>query len=489
MFKGLRLIAVSLVALCTFLVYDTKNAVAIVDPITISVAAAALASSVIVGGAYVYAKRYYRENGGSRVASGTKVTPSGTIARDMTISYIALGASTVNTITRNVTATISQSAVASVVKANPSRYPKLYAASVRSDYISETSTNWASPSSVVGSTIYVSSGNYYPTAAGKAFRVTGLKQGTTYSTYNGTPSFNYAAAFESPNVLYITSITGGASPYSWKQIQYYVTQVTGTAPLVDSTVPQYSQSLANVSSPLSAPVNVYSDYYGEIDDFIKSNPNVMQYADTDDSGYADGAPPFVLPVPPTMAQLDAAQSAQDADAKSSASVAAARDAATSARTAATNARARADATGDPNDIRAAEAAEAAAAAAEANLAKVEADTATKTADAAKDKADEESIPDSSPDALKTFDWSKLSQLKGALANAWPFSLLSGVVDKLSVLVREPQAPVFDLPIYGANTLRVDLSIFDPVAAVCRWAIGLLLSVGCVWYLVEFWRGR
>lgn len=106
-----------------------------------------------------------------------------------------------------------------------------------------------------------------------------------------------------------------------------------------------------------------------------------------------------------------------------------------------------------------------------------------------DKAKEdEPLQDSSPDSLKQFDWSGLTRLRGALSSAWPFSLLSALPDKLSVLVRAPTAPVFHLPIYG-NDLVVDLSVFNPVAAVCRWAIGLLLSVGCVYYLVEFWRGK
>lgn len=97
------------------------------------------------------------------------------------------------------------------------------------------------------------------------------------------------------------------------------------------------------------------------------------------------------------------------------------------------------------------------------------------------------MPNSSPDALHKFDWTPFNRLKGALAAAWPFSLLGGVVSTLSVLSSTPTAPVFDLPLVYGN-VHCDLAVFDGVATLCRWLFGLLLTVGAYIGVNNYYRG-
>ena len=109
-------------------------------------------------------------------------------------------------------------------------------------------------------------------------------------------------------------------------------------------------------------------------------------------------------------------------------------------------------------------------------------------DATERAKDDEPLPESSPDSLKQFDWSKWAQLKGVLQNTWPFSLLSSIPDYLSGLIVPPTAPTFNLPVFGGNSITVSLSIFDPVATLCRWLVGVLITVGGIQAVVRFWRG-
>lgn len=105
------------------------------------------------------------------------------------------------------------------------------------------------------------------------------------------------------------------------------------------------------------------------------------------------------------------------------------------------------------------------------------------------KEEDEEMPSNDSAELKSLNFDKWKDLKGTLENTWPFTLLLGIPDKIGQLIdSEPHAPVLTAHIYGDKKATVDLSIFDPVAAVCRWMIKLLMSIGVIWVLVNWWRG-
>lgn len=47
---------------------------------------------------------------------------------------------------------------------------------------------------------------------------------------------------------------------------------------------------------------------------------------------------------------------------------------------------------------------------------------------------------------------------------------------------------FALPIYGSNVLHINLSFFDSIAAICRWAITILLTSLGIMQVVRWYRG-
>ena len=75
-----------------------------------------------------------------------------------------------------------------------------------------------------------------------------------------------------------------------------------------------------------------------------------------------------------------------------------------------------------------------------------------------------------------------------MEKTFPFSLLTTLSGYLDVLVVDPVAPSFDMHIYQEQKLHIDLSFFDPVAALVRWVIGILLTIGAILGMQKWWRG-
>jgi hypothetical protein len=92
-----------------------------------------------------------------------------------------------------------------------------------------------------------------------------------------------------------------------------------------------------------------------------------------------------------------------------------------------------------------------------------------------------------PDNRTSFDWSKWRMLKNIMTTVFPFSLISSLSGYVSLLVAEPVAPSFNLPLYG-NNIVISLAIFDPLATICRWILSLLMVVGSVQLIIYFYRG-
>lgn len=161
MIRRFRSFIVALALLVSFTVYDTRNASAIVDPFTAYVVASAVIHAVIIGGAYVGYKYYKKENGGSRDANGTKVTPNGTIGRDATVTWVDISTGVPEIKSKNVTAKVSHDKLKTAVKSNPSKYPKLINALSQSLATDISSPSLDSLNSLsVGSIVIVNSGSY-----------------------------------------------------------------------------------------------------------------------------------------------------------------------------------------------------------------------------------------------------------------------------------------------------------------------------------------
>lgn len=102
--------------------------------------------------------------------------------------------------------------------------------------------------------------------------------------------------------------------------------------------------------------------------------------------------------------------------------------------------------------------------------------------------EDETMPQVATDTLKTFDWSAIQAVTGALANTFPVKQIMDIPGCLVGLCSDPVAPSFQLPIYGDNHLDINLSMFDPVATCFRWIFGLFVTVGGIMGAVRFYRG-
>lgn len=222
---------------------------------------------------------------------------------------------------------------------------------------------------------------------------------------------------------------------------------------------------------------VYSDTAGEIDDFIKSNPNVLKFVDEETGDEK------MLPLPGTPSQI----TQQQAEQAQQAALQKAQENAQNLRSIADQAKA--DALADPtNPTKAAAAAAAAAAAgaAELEVEKLKSAAATQTAAQTEKAADTAaSVPNAT---RKTIDLSAIKTLKGALDTTYPFNLPHSISSFYSRFVAPAETPAFDLYMPLGQTLHVDLAPFEPLAIVIRYFIGIIVTVGMFYYIIHFFRG-
>lgn len=93
-----------------------------------------------------------------------------------------------------------------------------------------------------------------------------------------------------------------------------------------------------------------------------------------------------------------------------------------------------------------------------------------------------------PDEIKTLNFESFKGLGDLLSTKFPFNYLPLFYSTLSVLASEPRAPTFDLPLPLNNTIHVDLSLFDPVAVVCRWVTAFGFTLGILYLVYRRFAG-
>lgn len=97
-------------------------------------------------------------------------------------------------------------------------------------------------------------------------------------------------------------------------------------------------------------------------------------------------------------------------------------------------------------------------------------------------------PSGSADSAKSLNFDSMNQVLGVLPSKFPFNLISQGFSYADVFIRSPSAPSFDLTLPYGFVMHLDLAVFDPVAAVCRFFVTVLLLGGSLIYVVRFWRG-
>jgi hypothetical protein len=316
-------------------------------------------------------------------ANPPKITPDAKIKRPANVVWVELGSNKTLPVKKaQINASATKSEMAAKYNADKSgftsKWPKLKGALIRPDAPDILWTVANSPN-----TLY-----YTPNGVMR---------------YAGYQVINNPGANDSPNPKWISSsgyLNGVQYNGFWRYVSsggtsnakfhHHFCMSGQTAPDRLSTDAEFSQALAKTPTPITVPTDVYSDYYGEIDDYLKDDPNIVHFEDPA-SGNEIGIPPAV-----TKEQANSAATYQRSQQATQNSVDSAQNAATNARSSAELARAAAIdarnlANANPGDAtldEKADAAERAADAAERAADAAEAELAARRAEQAKDQAEE-----------------------------------------------------------------------------------------------------
>jgi hypothetical protein len=87
---------------------------------------------------------------------------------------------------------------------------------------------------------------------------------------------------------------------------------------------------------------------------------------------------------------------------------------------------------------------------------------------------------------KTINFQNFNASLNGFAQGGPVRLFSDIIGVVQSLVATPAAPVFRLPVYNSEFI-VDLSIFDPIALICRVGLSILALVSLAFFILKQWR--
>jgi hypothetical protein len=90
--------------------------------------------------------------------------------------------------------------------------------------------------------------------------------------------------------------------------------------------------------------------------------------------------------------------------------------------------------------------------------------------------------------VPALNYQGLTALTDVMGSKFPFNYLGQVGQIASAFVADGTPPVFTLPIYGGNTITIDLTPFDILATICRWGVAVLITIAGLQAAVNWWRG-
>lgn len=85
------------------------------------------------------------------------------------------------------------------------------------------------------------------------------------------------------------------------------------------------------------------------------------------------------------------------------------------------------------------------------------------------------------------DWQPVMQATNSFKNSDFVRGVGNVKTIVQQFVAPGNAPEFNFPMWGGNNINIDMSIFDPLAAMVRGMISLLMYCGTIWLVIKQWR--
>lgn len=434
----------------------------------IAYVAAAIFHAQVAAGLYYYMKP----------STPSVVSPSGNISRPSEAVWIDLNLPTPALQTKALNAQMSKEKLRELA-ANKTKYPLVSAALEKDGLLNYPPI----PSSLTTTALAVGA---KASVNGVAVTITGVSACNLWITSSGYLSETNATY--SPCRAATEAEAGVGVSYNVSRLYTHANVVPAPIPvkipLTDAEIPA-----ALGQTPTGGPVK--TALQAELDKMFQDENYVPTFSDAT-TGLPDVPPPNVASPEQVTSYNNnvaaaAATAAASAAAQNSATVAASTAAsAGAASTAATAAAAAAG--GTDSGLNAAAAAAAAAAGAANNAAAAAAADAAAAAAAEAQTAASVAAGLPAKPSKNVVDFAPMRNLKDVLENTYPFNLPSSVVGYFSAFNGVGAAPVFDLPMPLGQTIHCDLSFFNPVAALIRYLVGMLTTVGITFYIIHFYRG-
>lgn len=232
--------------------------------------------------------------GSSQAPGSTVVTPNGNIGRAGAVQWVDLrdfdnSTKLPKVKQADVSLKTPVSGVMAAAKNNPSKYPNLAAATLADpDILDKINSGVAK------------AGQIFKKPDGSYIKIQSVSPAHT----GGWSSWSCVDHWNITQVDFAGVPLGNGDCYAG----VHVTFETVAPTRVPATIDKFAQNLARGSSALLAPADVYSDFYGEIDDYLKSDSGSFSVVDAVDPANIETAQPYTMPSFPTQAQVGAATS-------------------------------------------------------------------------------------------------------------------------------------------------------------------------------------
>ncbi|SKA25028.1 hypothetical protein SAMN02745119_03358 [Trichlorobacter thiogenes] len=403
--------------------------------------------------------------GSGQTPGQTVVTPGGNIGRSSTVQWIDvrdIDMSTLSPRIKQVDVSIKAGLqkLMDSAKGNPSKYPKIAAATLSPSY-----------TDLPIGTVMSAGGLRYKITGSSSIgsRFCGSSKPTSPPVYAGG---YYYTDYSSSSVLNCSPPYSGFVTMIYPAVQ--TNDPLSNLPTTPSSISEFAQKLANSSSTILAPANVFSDYYGEIDDYIKNNPGSVSVIASDNPTQVDTGTLATLPTPATQAQVSAASAlAQGANATAAANNAVA------------VAQGNYNANPTPENAQRLANAQAAAAAAAARQAELQREL---------DNLDPNEVEDAGDTALTglgdneydgTYEQPEKKGLLGLLQGFVASSPLTSMVRSFTISTSSTESTLSAGTIYGKE-LNFSFSRWEPFLRLCGAALIIIAHGFAVMVVVRGW---
>lgn len=265
-----------------------------VEPLTICLIVSAVAHVVVGGVLWKQGVFSQSGKGAATTADGSKIGRGATVQWIDTKDIDTTGLPKAKH--KDVTVKVDGQKLMDAAKANPSKYPKLNAATLSGpDILTSSAANVAQ------------AGQIFQHPNGAYYKIKDITLGGT----NGWSSWSCSDHWNTTQVDFAGVPRSGGDCFRGTKVRFDPVSPTDV-PKTQSTPSQFAKNLAKSNAALSSPAGVFSDYFKDIDEYIKDFPGQVSIVDTPDPLNVGTAPNYNMPTPATQSGVNTAIAAAGA---------------------------------------------------------------------------------------------------------------------------------------------------------------------------------